>query len=62
MTNADDPSQDHDDAPPESSPDGADLQSLTDLIDQLDRAAFRRALANRDAQRNDVRERKVRSQ
>jgi len=31
--------------------DSDNIQSLTDLFDQMDRAAFKRALENRDAQR-----------
>ena len=32
------------------------IQSLTDFFDQMDRAAFKRALANRDAHRDPARD------
>ena len=35
----------------EKAKDDDNIQSLTDFFDQMDRAAFKRALANRDAQR-----------
>ena len=34
-----------------ASSDSENIQTLTDFFDQMDRAAFKRALANRDAQR-----------
>ena len=35
---------------------GDNIQSLTDFFDQMDRAAFKRALANRDAHRDALQE------
>jgi len=35
------------------------VQSLTDLFDQMDRAAFKRVLANRDARRDGYRRAKT---
>lgn len=35
---------------------GDNIQSLTDYFDQMDRAAFKRALANRDAHREGLNE------
>lgn len=44
-----DPAGDHADAG--AGRDGDNIQSLTDFFDQMDRAAFKRALANRDSRR-----------
>lgn len=35
-------------------PEQENVQSLTDFFDQMDRAAFKRVLANRDAQRAEL--------
>ena len=37
-------------------PEQENVQSLTDIFDQMDRAAFKRALAIRDAQRAELSE------
>ena len=42
-------SQEH--ADPQGAPGSDSIQSLTDFFDQMDRAAFKRVLANRDAHR-----------
>lgn len=55
MTDAEDASPSADESVPDAEP--SNVQSLTDLFDQMDRAAFKRALANRDALR-EVREEK----
>lgn len=53
MTNANDFSPARGESSSEAGTDTSDPQSLTDLIDELDRAAFRRALANRDPSNRD---------
>ena len=50
MTDADEASPSTDQ--PAGEEENSNVQSLTDLFDQMDRAAFKRALANRDAFRD----------
>jgi len=61
MTNANDPLTDNDESSREGAGDTSASQSLTDLIDQLDRAAFKRALASRDDFKDSVPSRSTRN-
>ena len=61
MTDADDASKSRDESGSDADASSSNVQSLTDLFDQMDRAAFKRALANRDANGNSLNKSKSQS-
>jgi len=59
MPDANDASPDSESAAKSDDDAESKVQSLTDLFDQMDRAAFKRVLANRDAHRDGYRRTKT---